>query len=235
MNHFLDLGSGRLFEYNKLRNWLQNNNYVVKSVTEKEIKKGKYVVTAEDFADGTIPFIYTILRKAGKDIPIVDSYPEELRKFLYRKVVKTKLQNLHEGFTGFVKPFSKLKLFTGFVAKEPSDMHQLSGFTRHTEVYISDVVKFISEYRFYVIGRKIKAYGCYDGDENIIPDLNIVQDAIKKLVKPPSAFCIDFGVLDSGETALVEYNDGFFLGWYLDDKWDVYYELIKTRFQEMMK
>lgn len=50
----------------------------------------------------------------------------------------------------------------------------------------------------------------------------------------PKAYGIDFGVLDTGETVLIEVNEGYSLGNYgLDDK--DYTELIETRWNEIIQ
>ena len=48
------------------------------------------------------------------------------------------------------------------------------------------------------------------------------------------AYGIDFGILKNGDTALIEWNDGFALGAYELDK-EVYTDLILSRWKEIMK
>lgn len=49
----------------------------------------------------------------------------------------------------------------------------------------------------------------------------------------PSAYAIDFGVLDTGETALIVVNDGFSVGAYDDVDAGTYWDVIAMRWQEL--
>jgi hypothetical protein len=49
----------------------------------------------------------------------------------------------------------------------------------------------------------------------------------------PSAYGIDFGVLSTGQTALVEFNDGYALGAYKISS-SAYTDLLLTRWNELV-
>jgi hypothetical protein len=51
-------------------------------------------------------------------------------------------------------------------------------------------------------------------------------------VMAPWAYCLDVGVLDTGETALVEMNDAFSIGMY-EGMEACYPDLLTTRWQEL--
>jgi hypothetical protein len=79
------------------------------------------------------------------------------------------------------------------------------------------VVSWRSEYRVYVNAAGIVAIDHYSGDAGVELDLAAVTNAIAEYGQSgeaPVAYAIDFGVLSSGETALVEANDGYALGAY---------------------
>lgn len=48
------------------------------------------------------------------------------------------------------------------------------------------------------------------------------------------AYCLDVGVLSTGETALIEVNDGFSVGMYGMSK-ELYAELLQTRWKELVE
>ena len=50
----------------------------------------------------------------------------------------------------------------------------------------------------------------------------------------PSAYGIDFGVLSSGQTALIEVNDGYSLGAYAIEA-KSYTDLLMTRWHELLR
>jgi hypothetical protein len=67
--------------------------------------------------------------------------------------------------------------------------------------------------------------------------MEVVENAIydfEQSNQRTDAYGIDFGVLDDGNTALIEWNDGFALGSYGLEK-EIYTELILTRWEEILK
>lgn len=50
----------------------------------------------------------------------------------------------------------------------------------------------------------------------------------------PSAYCLDVGILDTGETALIEINDAFSCGSYSMSS-ETYSKLLITRWNELIK
>lgn len=78
--------------------------------------------------------------------------------------------------------------------------------------YVSDVVKFTNEWRYYVADGEVVTSGWYDGEDEDCPapELNINW---------PNHFsgAVDFGTLDDGRLELVEAHAPFACGWYGDD------------------
>ena len=74
----------------------------------------------------------------------------------------------------------------------------------------------------------------YSGDASLQVNFEVVKEAIKAFENQgaPNAYGIDFGVLESGETALVEVNDAYALGAYGITGED-YTRLILTRWKEL--
>ncbi|WP_174924618.1 ATP-grasp domain-containing protein, partial [Burkholderia contaminans] len=72
---------------------------------------------------------------------------------------------------------------------------------------------------------------------NAIPDRTIIENAIQRLTATlgtPAGYVIDFGVLDSGETALIEMNDGFSFGAYAGVSPEVYWAVTVSRWAELV-
>lgn len=66
--------------------------------------------------------------------------------------------------------------------------------------------------------------------------MTIVKNAVKDLENSEEgthAYGIDFGILSTGETALVEWNDGYALGSYGLDQ-EIYTDLLLERWSEIM-
>jgi hypothetical protein len=115
----------------------------------------------------------------------------------------------------FVKPADRRKNFTGKVFSSYEEFWHLGNIGRGQEVWCAEVVKWRSEFRVYVIDNKIVSVDNYAGDLNLKIDQVVVESALfayRNSGEAPAAYGIDFGVLESGETALVEANDGYSLG-----------------------
>lgn len=197
---------------------------------------------------GSVEFVRKAMEVVGIPEPEINPYPITDEKYLRRKVQKIDLIGhcFFPFFHGFVKP-TKLKQFTGFVYshKEDSDeylceqkellyeAYRDSDKSKCYEVWISDVIKFMGEWRYYIQNSNIVGYARYDeNDEDVNePDISMVEEYISRLeINHP--YVLDFGVLDSGETALVEYNDFWSIGLYgnaLSPK--KYLEMLIERFE----
>jgi|688.fasta_scaffold113424_3 hypothetical protein len=185
---------------------------------------------------GSVEFVRKAMEIAGFKEPMIDPYPITDEKYLHRKVQKIDLIGhcFFPFFDGFVKP-TKLKQFTGFVydPKDYSDEYlneqkeslyeayrDSCKIHKSYEVWTSDVVKFMGEWRYYIQNEKIIGYARYDDDDENPeelqePDKSLIKEYISKLeIKHP--YVLDFGILSTGETALVEYNPPFAIGLYGD-------------------
>jgi hypothetical protein len=199
-----------------------------------------------DVPVGSVEFVGEMMRLLRIQPPSGLSYPEALAPYLRRSVTRQRVGDLNPGADVFVKPVL-VKQFTGFVLRagltigdyDEHDLEQLRAMLalgEETEVYTSEVVEFLSEWRFYVRGRKVIGFARYDAegtDDAPEPDLKVVEEAVRRF-EGPAAYAIDFGVLASGETALVEVNDAWAIGLYgrcLEPR--AYLEMLATRWDEL--
>ena len=162
---------------------------------------------------GSVEFCRAAMAQQGVMPPLVSTYPEVLRSFLRRHIWTGKaLQVRTSEQRFFVKPLDH-KVFTGFVWPDGGfDQYQFMAQPDDLPVWCSDVVSFSSEWRYYVCEGVIVGSGRYDDgpDDAPLPDLKVI-DAILHAFQPeaPAGYGLDVGVLDNGETALVEINDGW--------------------------
>lgn len=205
-----------------------------------QIQRGRVDVRNADLVVGTLPFIKAALRQHEQPMPEDNAYPDVLSDLLYRKVERMPLYQLmsevDRGGSCFVKPADRAKLFTGFVLRPGGD-YWIKHVPRREMVWRSDIVKWKVEWRFYVVCGQIKAKAFYHGDESVMPDAAVVYEAVERLTAVkgfPKHYAIDFGVLDDGKTALVECNDGFAIGAYEGVPADVYFDMLKGRWDELM-
>lgn len=173
---------------------------------------------------GSVEFAREAMRQGGFPEPDNLSYPAVLTDFLCRHVNSVRAGQVLGHW--FVKP-QKTKAFTGFLFDTMADPDSLSPDVRpdydafmalpaDAPVWISEPVSFVSEWRFYVRDQKIIGRGRYDPDgaeDASEPDLSVVMAAVQAF-NPGHPYAIDFGVIEGGETALVEVNDAWAIGLY---------------------
>lgn len=155
--------------------------------------------------------------KLNIDISDVNfDYPDELKSYLGRNIVKTTYNEVMEEVSNdfepfFIKPVNEQKLFTGILVKEFKNLPPIH---ENIEVWKSEPVNFVSEFRCYVYYRKLMGVCIYKGDPFKTLDEKIVKDAISEFTSSPVSYSLDFGVTDDGRTLLIEANDSHSLGNY---------------------
>lgn len=166
---------------------------------------------------------------------MLDSYPESLRSFFGRNIQKTTLGKIRESENPlFVKSVSQ-KLFTGLVFdNEYYSRVKTAIYSDDLEVYSSDLVKFVSEYRSFGLNKQILDVRRYAGDWSFAPNKEVVHACYKAFVDAPSAFSLDFGITDDGRTLLVEANDALSLGNYGLNT-EAYANMIESRWTELVE
>jgi ATP-grasp domain, R2K clade family 2 len=106
----------------------------------------------------------------------------------------------------------------------------------HALAICSEVVTWQSEYRVYVARGQILGTRHYLGDPNVPLDGQEIATAVAEYEASGEAtagYGIDFGVLGTGQTALIEVNDGYALGSYgLED--DLYTDLLIARWCQLV-
>lgn len=218
----------------------QRLNVPVYPVMSKKVLRGHVKFLPGSVVAGSIDLVKHALRQHGKELPPENSYPECLSHLLYRKVEKVRSLRevkamLDAGRTLFVKPVA-VKRFTGFVTCDSYDP-RFSGASNTAPVWISEVVKFVSEWRAYIANGKLLIIGFADhgGDQQTLPDVAVIVDAVERMTKAgaPAGYALDFGVLSTGETALIEMNDGYSLGVYGGMPCDDYWTVISERWKEL--
>lgn len=212
-------------------------NIPVVPMTWKPFVRHRFIPEPEDIISGSVGFVRAALQALGKELPVQEPYPIALVPWLYRRVWRvSKLSEvLNGGSTVFVRPAKRWKLFTGFVVDQPSPA-ELHGVSRSEPVWCSEVVTWLSEWRVYVVGGVFRhlSHCAHGGDRSKHPDIGSVLEALEAF-RPhaPAGYAIDFGVLSTGETALIEANDGFSVGAYDQVSARDYFEMTASRWREL--
>ena len=175
---------------------------------------------------GSVEFVRAAMALAQIKEPENLSYHPRAQPFLQREIALVPAGLVRKLGPRFIKPL-ETKLFTGFVynhsecpsALEPHQQEQRQAFDAmqaDAVVWACLPVTWASEWRYYVVGGEIKGAGRYDQEESLVapkPDIQVVLRCINALALA-HPYAIDFGVLSTGETALVEVNDAWAIGLY---------------------
>lgn len=215
-------------------------NIPIELFTGKRLQRRQLPIAKDTLIVAYVDSILTALKILGIEHPPTNDYPESLQSFLHRPVwentVASFIMQISDGSKPvFAKPKDRKKHFTGRVFSHLSDVAYLGGISKKAVLLCSDVVEWLSEYRVFVIKGKIVGIQHYSGDTELDIDKTVVNTAINILEnagEATSAYAIDFGLLSSGQTALVEWNDGFSLGSYGLDR-SIYTDLLITRWIEL--
>lgn len=178
------------------------------------------VETLEDLGRevGLIGFVsdaHVAFKKMGIPAPEPIDYPDELRHFLGRDVRRSTLGDIRRSVEQvFIKPVEE-KLFTGFVWRSAmGDQIRVASLPDEAEIWISDRMEFVSEYRCFVQDGDVVGVRHYKGDWSVAPERKVVEQAVSAFRSGPRAYSLDFGITPFGQTRLVEVNDFYALGCY---------------------
>ena len=173
------------------------------------------VANKEDIIVGYINIVRYRLSFLNIPIPEID-YPSELSSYLGRRIWKDKINHINncpELWPVFVKPIED-KRFTGILVRSPKDLIGCGCWNEDIEIYCSSPVKFLAEWRCFVRYNKILDIRRYKGNWKHIPNYDLIEQVISEYTSAPNGYAIDFGLTESGDTLLIEVNDGYSLGSY---------------------
>jgi len=197
----------------------------------------------EDICIGSVEFTEMFFEACEVEIPKYVGYPESLidnYDIMGRMVSECKVSDMIDyEYPYFIKPSKEVKLFTGDVITNDSQMNIFRDYynvTDDTDVYVSEIVDFVSEYRCFVHNGELKGIQYYSGDFTVFPQIEVIN-TIKRVYEEGlstklSAYTIDVGVLSTCETVLVELNDMWAIGAYGFDP-EMYVRMVASRFKEI--
>ena len=187
----------------------------------------------EDVVVGYVGTVRSRLHDLGITAPEMD-YPDELRQYLGRKVWRAKMNEVNNNpdcWPVFVKPLED-KQFTGVVVRSVKDLIGCGIQGVNQDVYCSEIVDFIAEWRCFVRYGTILSVRPYKGDWRAHFDAKVIENAVNAFTSAPHGYAIDFGLTRDGRTLLIEVNDGYALGCYGLFSID-YAKLLSARWSEL--
>lgn len=182
-------------------------------------------------------------QRCGIEVPLSLNIPDELQKYLHRKVSVMTFREFKETpipYGGiFIKPYNEFKTFPSGVIKNESSKNNLStvmfGDVADTDLcLVSEVVNMLTEYRVFINRGEIVGIKHYSGDFRLFPDFKVIEQAFDDYKSGPISFTIDFAVDDKGQTILVEVQDAWSIGNYGLDG-EVYSRFLMDRWLQIFK
>jgi len=224
--------------------WFGRRRYEIARFELDEIAQGRLDADLTDGADemvlhGSIEAIREALIRANRPTPPNVDLPEALAPWFGRTVRHAKMGEIRSLVDGpsfepfHVKPLTRHKLFNGTVVREFRDLIPTASILNEVKVLVQGIVEFVSEWRAYVVRGEIIHVGRYRGDPLLFPDVRVMSEALAAFANRPIALAMDWGVTSSGQTLLVEVNDGYSLGNF-GLQGPEYTAMIEVRWRELM-
>lgn len=220
--------------------WLgfSKRNLPCRLVTQQQIESGELAFAKTTLVVGGIRTVERAMSQIGMPVPTANNLPEELSTYFGRAIERTTLGAIRTtwesggGKQCFVKPLNTNKGFPAMALFDVDDLQSIANLPDDYAVLVSEYVLFESEWRVFVCDYEIVGLSHYQGDPFRFPNAETVKSAITEFNSAPRAYGIDFGILSTGETVLIECNDGYSLGSYSLNAVD-YSRLLESRWMEL--
>ncbi len=187
-------------------------NIKYREIANKQIKKNLSI-----FLDGYVfcgmTDMYNFMDTNGLKTIIPDTYPTIFNGLYKRKIQKIKYQDISTlSYPYFVKSIGNDKMINGTVVHDNYELINLiyssCENTDNLELYVSEIVHFVSEYRLLIGNKILYGVGHQFGRIDIKPDNEFIKEIISLSNK--EFLCIDIGFIkSSAEWAIVEINPPF--------------------------
>lgn len=207
-----------------------------------ELWQGTLPLARETLVAGAVSVVEGALKALGIPVPPADNLPKCLANYRGRRVWTStwgELRSQHRGSGThepvWVKSLRRNKGAPSIAVYQADDIEVAAGLPDSHEVLVSEYVIFVSEWRCFVCRGQILDVCRYQGDVFRYPDPEVVKNAVSDYSSTgPAGYGIDFGVLTTGETVLVEVNEGYSLGPYGLESME-YAELLAARWVQLMQ
>mgnify|MGYP003952482301 CR=1 FL=1 len=194
---------------------------------------------------GSVEYVRRAMELARIPEPPNISYAPGCERFLGRQVHRRRASEVTT--RQFIKP-TATKTFTGFVfdpalpdeALCEHDREQLAVFRQldpNEVIWCSEVVNFVSEWRYYVLEGEVIGMARYDPGEEAAPrpSASFVAKCVRALALD-HPYALDIGVTSDAQTRLVEINDAWAIGLYRRAMPNqTYYRFLRTRWEQLLQ
>jgi hypothetical protein len=193
--------------------YLQEQEIPVIQLSKKRMERNNQIIHQYDkplCVIGDVQYVQHYMKYVHNKPWSAEHYPDCLKPWLYREIYVCSFKNVRNVEGVFIKPYNNVKAFTGKVISRIARV----SYGYNKLVYVSQVVKSQSEYRYFICNGEIIDYKWYDGDR-IEPDINVVNEMIQKMTESGKLFyLLDVGVLSDGRPSLIETDNAYSFGTY---------------------
>lgn len=218
--------------------------YDIKTFTKEDIVLGKFDYAAlNNVFVGSIDTMTALFNRLDK-LPEPIDYPNFLfqDKLMNRDVWKMTLWEFYqlyandyvsdESISYFVKPVAT-KLFDGVLINKLDCLTYFNSFPDKTEVWVSEQIEILSEFRAYVHNNRFVQCSNYSGPFLINPEWACIYKLIDSYKDAPVSYTIDVAILKDGSTDVIEFNDFWAIGSYGLDSMK-YAEMLRDRYFQIV-
>lgn len=225
--------------------WFWERGYEVIRFTLEEMAAGKLDDDLMNDIENTIVFggvgtIRQAISRIGRLPPPNLDFPDSIRQFAGRRIWESNMSEVRklvnensDALPIHIKPRDHHKLFKGVLVRGFRDLIPSASVAGQEPVLAQEAVDFRSEWRATIFRRAIINVAHYKGDPLLFPNVQTMRSALDLYTDCPIGFAMDWGITSTGETLLVEVNDGFSLGNY-GLRGHEYTALIEARWRELM-
>lgn len=207
-----------------VEHWFWERGYEIGHFSLQDLTAGLLDTSLNEQREETILFaIPEVLRMALRRLnhrePPLFELPDCLMPWIGRFTWETTLGQVREqvdseiGFNPFhIRPLDPKRVFKGAIVYGLRDLIPSASLANETPVLAQQKVEFVSEWRAFVFRDKVIHLSRTKGDVLRYPDREVMLAAINAYTNRPIVFGMDWGITASGQTLLIDVNDGIAAG-----------------------
>lgn len=224
--------------------WFWHKGYEVIPFQLEQLDQGEFDHVLQYESDdiifiGSVGAMKKAFQRAGF-APVENlEFPSELQAYYGRKIsietfetVQDWIENEPSKLPVHIKPVKEHKLFKGCLVEKFRDLIPLSHVPGDSPVYVQEKIDIVSEWRATILRSKVLNVAHYSGNPIVFPDAQVIRKAVAEYTTSPIGYSIDFGITTSGQTVIIEVNDGYALGNY-GVRGYMYTALVECRWREI--
>jgi hypothetical protein len=225
--------------------WFWERGYEVELFSLADLCTGNMDRELKSAAEDTLLFaipevMRMALRRLDKQEPPLFELPDCLMPWIGRFTWETTLGQVREqvdseiSFNPFhIRPLDSKRIFKGTIVYGLRDLIPSASLADETPVLAQQKVEFASEWRALVFRDKVIHLARTKGDVLRYPDRETMLAAISSFTNRPIVYGMDWGITPSGQTQLIEVNDGIAAG-NLGMHGQAYVAMIEAKWREWL-